>query len=322
MTVLIVSLVLNIHLIVESLVLGILASLIVAVGVELWKKRRKKFHISVNLGSSEIYAPRNKSDVSIKVDYKGQTVDNALVVFYVNILNDGQNDIMFNSHFSDVIHISSKGYKFLSISAEDNRVKPECKLTDNGATLSWEILKKGESIRLCIAAQVEEVRSKIIDRVDCYNNLAFEFRSDCIDAIEPSREMTQQDSIKRGIHNVSVVKYAYLVFLCFFFLLFEMSFSSRYDILYDGQICQNATLIYTPLFKKYILSSDTATTKILDTEDVHNIQSVTPTNPMTVANRITAMLEILIILTFVMSAVYLLLNGLQYSRYKKAKSHN
>lgn len=104
--------------------------------------------------------------------------------------------------------------------------------------------------------------------------------------------------------------------------LFTPSLSSRYDIIYDGQICQNATLIYTPLFKKYILSSDTATTKILDTEDVHNIQSVAPTNQMTVANRITAMLEILIILTFVMSAVYLIFNGLQYSRYKKAKSHN
>lgn len=139
---LIAILVFDFRIILETLLLGILASLIVAVGVEIWKSRRKKYHISMKLDSSEIYSPRNKSEVSIKVDYKGKPIDKALVILHLSVINDGQNDIMFKSHFSEAIRISSKGYKFLSISTENDKVKPICELCEDGAQLSWEILKK------------------------------------------------------------------------------------------------------------------------------------------------------------------------------------
>lgn len=316
---LIAILVFDFRIILETLLLGILASLIVAVGVEIWKSRRKKYHISMKLDSSEIYSPRNKSEVSIKVDYKGKPIDQALVILHLSVINDGQNDIMFKSHFSEAIRISSKGYKFLSISTENDKVKPICELCEDGAQLSWEILKKRECIKLNIAAQSEKLTSKFIDRVDCYNNLSFDFRSDCIDSIESSHEMTQQDSIKQFHYNSALFKFVYMGFICVLFLALDMYSSSRYDIAYNGQTYQNANILYTPLFKKYIINSDNVATRVLDKEDVLDVQSIIPSYPVNAANWISSILEIVILVTIVMTIVSFVFNSVRYSRYKRGQ---
>ena len=68
---------LQLHYIIETLLIGILASLIVAIFIELWHNRGKKYRLSAKLDSVELYSPGSKSDVCIKVDYKGVPVDNA-----------------------------------------------------------------------------------------------------------------------------------------------------------------------------------------------------------------------------------------------------
>lgn len=79
----------NLPFLFETLILGIVASLFVAIVVEWWKKRRKHFHVSVTLDSQEVYASQERSDVKIKVDYKEKEVENALVIMHVSITNDG-----------------------------------------------------------------------------------------------------------------------------------------------------------------------------------------------------------------------------------------
>ena len=70
----------NIPFILETLTLGIIASLIVALAVEIWKKCRKKHHISVTLDSSDVYSsqtfswtgsgiPLYKSRIALCEDY-------------------------------------------------------------------------------------------------------------------------------------------------------------------------------------------------------------------------------------------------------------
>ena len=307
----------NIQLILETLILGIIASSIVALAVEILKKRRKKYHISVTLDSSDVYSSQTGKDVSVRVDYKGETVDNALVIMYLSITNDGQEDIMFKSHFSDAIKITSKGYKFLSIIAEDDKIKPECHLRDEGASLSWDILKKGESIKLCIVAQSEQPATSLIDKVDSYNNLSFDFRSDCIDTIAPSQELTTRDSKKKYFLNGVAMKYAYMISLCLLFLVYDMAFSSRYDITYEGESYKNSSLLYSPLFKKYVLSSDSAKAKILTKEDIQSFDSIIPANPVNTANGISWALELIILLIILMTLTSLTLNRVGYSRFKK-----
>ena len=309
----------NLPSLLETLILGIIASLIVALAVELWKKRRKKHHISVTLDSSDVYSSQTGKDVSIRVNYRGEPVDNALVILYLSITNDGQEDIMFKSHFSDAIRITSRGYKFLSITAEDEKIKPECHVTDDGATLSWEILKRGESIKLCIAAQSEQPATSLIDKVDSYNNLSFNFRSDCIDTITPSHEMTTRDSLKRRLLNGVVMKYAYMVFLCLLFLIYDMSFSSRYDITHEGQKYKNSTLLYSPLFKKYVLSSDSMKTKVLSIEEIQTVEDVVPADADSTANRISWVFELVILLTIVTTIASITFNRVRYSQYKKGQ---
>ena len=304
----------NLTVILETLILGIVASSIVAIAVELWKKRRKRYHISVTLDSCEVYASQEKSDVMIKVDYKGRAVENALVVMYVCFTNDGQNDIRFKSHFSDAIAVKCEGYDFLSFTAEESRVDPKCFLNEDGsALLSWDILKAGETIRLCIAAHSNTSVKEGLDGVDCFNKLSFDFRSDCIGNLVPSKEMTQREIRRKRIFNVTLTKNILFIIVSLCMLLYDMSFSSRYDIVYDGQTYGNATLFYSPLFRKYILSSDTARTKMLSLSETEGITAMFPTDYVNAASRMSAILEVMILMVIFVSIISIVTNLLAFS---------
>lgn len=304
----------NLTVILETLILGIVASSIVAIAVELWKKRRKRYHISVTLDSCEVYVSQEKSDVMIKVDYKGRAVENALVVMYVCFTNDGQNDIRFKSHFSDAIAVKCEGYDFLSFTAEESWVDPKCFLNEDGpALLSWDILKAGETIRLCIAAHSNTSVKEGLDGVDCFNKLSFDFRSDCIDNLVPSKEMTQREIRRKRIFNVNLTKNILFIIVSLWMLLYDMSFSSRYDIVYDGQTYGNATLFYSPLFRKYILSSDTARTKILSLDETEGITAMFPTDYVNAASRMSAILEVMILMMIIVSIISIVTNRLAFS---------
>lgn len=306
----------NLPVILETLVLGVIASLIVALAVELWKKRRKMYHVTMSLDSSEVYSPQNKSDVCIQVDYKGKAIDNSLVIMHVSIMNDGMSDIMFKSHFADVIKISCKGYQLISVTARDDKMKPQCALMDDGATLSWEILKSGESIKLSIAAQSDSSESMFNDPVECFNSLTFEFRSDCIDTIELSQELTRADEYRRLVFNGAVMKFILMASICLLFYFNNMSLSSRYDISYDGLSYRNATLLYSPLFKKYLLSSDSAAARVLSRDDIKSIEHMIPADTKNTENRIGAIFEIVVLLTIVLSVASIILSRIRFSESK------
>lgn len=311
----------NLSVILETLILGIVASSIVAIAVELWKKRRKRYHISVTLESCEVYASQDKSDVMIRVDYKGKAVENALAVMYVGITNDGHEDIMFKSHFSDAIAISCDGFEFLSFTAEESSVEPKCTLNEDGsALLSWDILKAGERIRLCIAAHSKNPVKDGLDGADCFNKLAFNFRSDCIDELVPSKEMTEREARRRHLFNIRLSTNVLFVVVSLWMLLYDMSFSSRYDIIYEGQSYENASLLYSPLFKKYILSSDTARTKLLSRADVAEITSILPTEYVNAANMISALLELMILIMILFSIASIVANRLTFSSGERRSS--
>lgn len=308
-----VILALQFNYIIESLLVGLIATLLGSIIIDLWDSKRKKYRIYAKLESSELYLPKSKSEVSINVNYKGTPIDNALVVLHISLTNDGKEDIKFDTHFSDKIQIACKGYRFLSISADNNRVKPLCELCDNGATLSWDIFKKREIIRLNITAQLIENSSEMIDKVDCFNNLSFDFRSDCIDAIEASHEMTRQDSLWKSQHSISLMKYASMAVICLWFFLFDMYFSSRYDITFNGQTYQNANLLYSPLFGKYLLNSDSDRTKVLTQDDLTNIISITPAETHNAAIKISSVLEITILVTVIVVVISIVGNEVLYS---------
>lgn len=305
--------IINLTIILETLILGIVASSIVAIAVELWKKRSKRYHISVTLDSCEVYASQEKSDVMIKVDYKGRAVENALVVMYVCFTNEGENDIRFKSHFSDAIAVKCEGYDFLSFTAEESRVEPKCFLNEDGsALLSWDILKVGETKRLCIAAH-SNTSVNGLDGVECFNKLSFDFRSDCIDNLEPSKEMTQSEIRRKRIFKVNLTKNILFIIVSLWMLLYDMSFSSRYDIVYDGRTYGNATLFYSPLFRKYILSSDTAHTKTLSLAEAEGITAMSPTDYVNAASRMSAILEVMILMIIIVSIISIVTNLLAFS---------
>lgn len=123
--------------------------------------------------------------------------------------------------------------------------------------------QSGRNDTSCIAAHSNTSVKKGLDGVECFNKLSFDFRSDCIDNLVPSKERTQREIRRKRIFNVTLTKNILFIIVSLCMLLYDMSFSSRYDIVYDGQTYGNATLFYSPLFRKYILSSDTARKNII-----------------------------------------------------------
>ena len=87
----------------QTLLLGILASAVVAVFFEFRKRRSDRYRISVFYKSSQLYVQKNAGDVGIKVNYLGKNIKTALVVLHVGLENKGRKDIMFSSHFTTKI---------------------------------------------------------------------------------------------------------------------------------------------------------------------------------------------------------------------------
>ena len=299
---------------IQTLIIGIIGSLIAAAAFELWRNRRKKYHISLSLDSSEVYSSQKQSDVSIRVAYKGKTVKNSLVVLYLSLTNDGDNDIMFNSHFSDIIRITCKGYRFLSISSEDERIKPKCELTDGGeALLSWDILKRGEQVQICLTAQSNEPKNGL-DSSECFNGLQFDFRSDCIDSIKPLRKLSKPIRYYRRVLNELFFFFAYFALISLLFFYLDISFSSRYNIKYKETTYENATLLHVPLLRKYIINSDNAKPCIFSKGDIDKVTEVIPVKEFTVANKVSVVTEVLIVLTLLCIIIFMVSNRVRYVR--------
>lgn len=184
---------------------------------------------------------------------------------------------------------------------------------DGSALLSWDIFKVGETIRLCIAAHSNTSVKEGLDGVECFNKLFFDFRSDCIDNLVPSKEMTQREIRRKRIFNVTLTKNILFIIVSLCMLFYDMSFSSRYDIVYDGQTYGNATLFYSPLFRKYILSSDTARTKVLSLVETEGITAMFPTDYVNAASRMSAILEVMILMIIIVSIISIVTNLLAFS---------
>lgn len=262
----------------QTLLLGILASAIVAVFFEYRKRRLDRYRISVFYKSSQLYVQKNAGDVGIKVNYLDKNIKTALIVLHVGLENKGRKDIMFSSHFTTKIRIHCEGYRLISVKTSDSKCRPEIELSsDDDALLSWDILKKREKIDLELVAELKEDTNVVIDSLLCYNNLSFDFRSDCLDSIVPEKAYSVEENRERHNEIKLIYRSILLLTLALFMMELDMATATRFNLNLDnGQPFQETNIMYSSIFDKYIVSSQTDGTMIISSEEMKGLVSLIP----------------------------------------------
>lgn len=224
----------------------LIVSVAAAVVFDLWKNRRRDFSISYKVVSKRRYKATENGDVKIALSYKGQVVESALAVFSFQLLNSGKKDIFFSRHFTTPVRISYPGWHFINVLILDNesRVNPIISLNDDGtASVAWDILKKGEKVKIEIVALEEKDK-------DCAGKegLSFDFRADCLDRFD--------DGSIRSRRVYKLIVGAVCIAMVGAFAIMPMRERVKMSILYDGVFYQDADVTYNRFTGSYDINTD------------------------------------------------------------------
>ena len=236
-----------------ALLVGLLASAIVAVVVELAKKRKESYHIRSLKLHSRVYIAQKSGDVEINVKYKSHEVQSSLLVLNMLLENDGKQDIRFETHFSSGVFIRNPKYSFIYASAISNDVNASCELKEDGALVQWDILKVGESILLKLVVEPkEDTGFEPISETQFFNGLNYEFRSDCIDTIKSEEERSPVlKRITRSPYFMALFGVVVLSMYMFMAMSINVKYSFESEI--DNKPVQVSTVLYSSVFDRCVL---------------------------------------------------------------------
>lgn len=175
--------------IIISAVIGAFIPILIKSFVSLFKTHKEKYHISPVCKGSNTYKSMTNGDVSICIHYKNEIYDGSLSVVEIGLVNDGLNDISFANHFDKPILLRSSDYKIIDVQdVSDPTIKSKISLNEeNMISISWELLKKNESVSIRLVGKPEEDGNLKRKSDSFYDSLSFSVRSDCVDYIAPRR---------------------------------------------------------------------------------------------------------------------------------------
>jgi hypothetical protein len=161
----------------------------------LFRPTLQKYHLSLlKNGEESTFTSSNRESVTVDVKYNGERYDGVISVLNIELNNDGQYDISFIKHFNRPIHLRSSKYKIIDAYTVNNGpVKALIeKSEDNSFSISWDLLKRKESIRIQLIGQLIETESSSKAKGNYlypsfFESLQFNVRSDCVDFIKPKR---------------------------------------------------------------------------------------------------------------------------------------
>lgn len=300
------------------LLIGILASLIVAIVIELIKYRNSRFHVSAKLKSFQSYSSYTEGDVGILVTYKSQLVESSITVLHIALVNDGKKDIMFSTHFSeDVVIRANEGSRIIAASVERNAICPAVSLNvDGSVSLSWEIIKVGEEIDLelviCPASKTEEK----MNALRCFNLLGFEVRSDCLEKIVPEREESpkEQDMYRQRNHMKVMLSMMWMV--SFLMVFYSMLFSTRYNVMVNGENIEDAAVMFSSPIGKYIIIPNHGKALYADPFEFEK-GSLTVSAPDKKLRVLNSIIEVYSVVIFLSSIVFYVIMNIVFRRRRR-----
>ena len=178
-------------------VVGTLVSLLVQEIIKLCKPSGTEFHISLfKRGEEKRFTSVENDGVSFEVSYLGEKLCGEIAVLEIELINDGKKAISFVHHFNRPILIKSEQYTILSAKTVDSSVVGAKIVRDDDGTIcvSWDLLKRYESVRLQLIGQRKEsIKDKGQRELSpFYQSLKFSVRSDCVDYLDSSDYSTKR----------------------------------------------------------------------------------------------------------------------------------
>lgn len=189
------------------------------------RKTQKK--VSISFKKEECYSlfKEDINRLNIDVNYKGQSVNNFLLLFKGTIENNGTLDIDKNRIYTPLKIITKKEFKWLETSISsvpDGATVKIDRISDNTIEFNWDLIKKGEQIdfEALVEIPVDSELEKITDVF--YDSIKFDFRITDLSKVDKIQDFSSKDYRRRKLRIM-------LVFLGVFTLLMGISifFSSE-----------------------------------------------------------------------------------------------
>ena len=298
-----------------ALLVGLLASAIVAVVVELVKKRKASYHIRSRKLSSRVYAAQTSGDVEIKVSYKSHEVNSSLLVMDMVLENDGKQDIRFDTHFSSGIYIKNPKFKFIYSETLSSDVSASCEFTEDYILVRWDILKVGEPILLKIVAEPKDnTELKKKNEAQFFRELQYEFRSDCINNICP------EENKKPLIFRISRSPYfAFLsgVVMLTLYLFMALSVNVQYSFESgdDNEYVSFSTVLYSPVFDKCILLGKGTSVKVVKPTEMPLTMTFQPVQRSTLDFAASMAIEVMVyVMAFLLICVLIMRASIKWRK--------
>lgn len=203
-----------IGLIIAGLV-GALLSLLLNYLKSFFVSKRKTRCISKHLSSSAIYRNLEKGALKVLVTYKNRTFFKPISFLRVRLRNDGEEDIQFRNCLNRPIYVTMEDYELVDVVVDSDysEVKPKIEVVDaNKYALSWDMLKKDESINLTLVV-VGEVKDLFA--------IKFDIRADGIEQIK-TPEVRVKEGMLPAFVAVGILSIPILLFMPNDLMAFEV----------------------------------------------------------------------------------------------------
>lgn len=279
------------------IIIPLVISILAAFVYDRIKNRKKEYRITYTKKSERQYYLSEQGGVKISISYNGKDMTKPLSVYRLSIVNTGQKDIFFKQRFSSGVKIEHPELEFIDVRIINinSKAKPEVFLNeDKSANLSWDILKRNESIELEIVANHIDQPFFVQEE---NNDFIFTFRSDCMDSF-----------IKKptSYHTMAVFPYVIGALYLILLSLIPMADSVQIDASINGKTYHNAQLSQNNYSHKFsIYSIDGSNT--YDLSQIHDMKISIASNPreisllMRFAFVFGVAIVILLILNFILS---------------------
>lgn len=159
----------------------------------LFRPAKQKYHLSLyREGGESTFASTVRDGISVDVRFNGEKYDGVISILNIEIINDGLESISYVNHFNRPILLKSSKFKIIgAVPDKSTPVKTTILLNeDNTVSISWDLLKRNESIKIQLIGQLidsEQLGKKIVDKSypSFFDSLQINVRSDCVDYILP-----------------------------------------------------------------------------------------------------------------------------------------
>ncbi|WP_417613002.1 hypothetical protein [Owenweeksia hongkongensis] len=260
---------------------GIVLTLIFGV-YTIWTTKKSQKKVSIGLEKKECYSLFKKeiNRLNIDVNYAGKSIDNYLILFKGNLVNNGYKDIDKSSVYKPLRIKSKNEFKWLEASLSevpDGATVELNKLDDTTLELKWDLLKKGEQIEFETLIEIPQ-ETEIEDISDeFYNSLDFDFRITDVNNVDKLSETFPKEK-KKIRKKRKLLIMGLLAFIAGLYILFSPElpeslslFKDKKEIHYLAQYGnQNKSINVTPNSKGQVLIKNGDNEEELSVEDFNN----------------------------------------------------